>query len=220
MPGKRISLEMHAQIKIVSEGYSTRQIVARLRLAQKTVSRSISNFKTTGNYGYKKPTGRPKCTTKRLDDSIISAAKKSSRKSAKAIQAGLPKDVNLPSQRTIRRRLCCANLESYTPAKKPKLSAKNIADRLTFCKRYQGWTAEQWERVMFSDESQVSQFYAFCRHIRRPPNKRDSERYIIPTVKNAAKTMVWGAICASGRCGLWFMPEGTSINGTVYLEVL
>jgi len=221
MPGKRIKLESHAQIKILSdEGYSSRQIAARLKLAQKTVSRSINNFKSTGKYGYEKPAGRPKSTTKRLDDSIILSAKKSPRKSSKAIQAGLPNDSILPSQRTIRRRLFNAKLRSYKPAKKPKLSAKNIADRLTFCKKYQGWSAEQWKHVMFSDETQVSQFYAFCRHIRRPPNKRDCNRYIIPTVKNAAKIMVWGAICAKGRCGLWFMPEGTSINGAVYLNIL
>ena len=29
-----------------------------------------------------------------------------------------------------------------------------------------------------------------------------------------------GAICANGRCGVWFMPEGPSINGTVYLNAL
>ena len=110
-------------------------------------------------------------------------------------------------------------MKSYKPAKKPKLSPKNIADRLAFCNKYQAWTLEQWKQVMFSDESQISQFYAFCRHVRRPPNKRNSPRYIIPTVKNAAKVMVWGAICANGGCGLWFMP-GTSINGAVYLKVL
>ena len=50
MPGKRISHEMHAQIKILSEeGYSTQEIAARLQLTQKTVSRSISDFKTTVN---------------------------------------------------------------------------------------------------------------------------------------------------------------------------
>ena len=54
MPGKRISSETHAQIKILS-------------------------------------TGRPKITNKRMDDSIILAAKKSPRKSSRAIQAGLPK---------------------------------------------------------------------------------------------------------------------------------
>ena len=29
-----------------------------------------------------------------------------------------------------------------------------------------------------------------------------------------------GAICVNGRCGLWFMPEGTYVNETVYLNVL
>ena len=73
---------------------------------------------------------------------------------------------------------------------------------------------------MFSDETQVPQFFAFCRHVRRPPTMNNSTRYIVPTVKNAAKEMVWGAICANGRCELWFMPEETSVNGTVYHNVL
>ena len=154
----------------------------------------------------------------------ILSAKKSPRKTSKAIHAALSQDTAtasaLPSQRTIRRRLFRDNLKLYKPAKKPKLSLTNIADRLVFCNKYQAWTPEQWKWVMFSDESQISQFYAFCRHIRRPSNIRNSLRYIIPTVKNATKVMLWGAICANGRCGLWFMPEETSINGTVYLNVL
>ena len=113
-----------------------------------------------------------------------------------------------------------AHLKSFRPAKKPKLSAKNIADHLTFCQKYQGWSAEQWRSVIFSEETLVSQFYAFCRHVRRPLKKRDNPRYIVPTVKNASKVLIWAAICAGGRNGLWFMSEGTSINGTVYLEVL
>ena len=32
--------------------------------------------------------------------------------------------------------------------------------------------------------------------------------------------MVWGAICASGRCSLWFAPEGITMNGDVYLDIL
>ena len=167
-----------------------------MKLAHTSVARSVNNFKSTGRYGYEKPKGHPKCTIKRIDDAIILSAKKSPRKTSKPIHAALPQDTAtasaLSSKRTIRRRLFCANLKSYKPAKKPKLSPKNIADRLAFCNEYQAWTPEQWKRVMFSDESQISQFYAFCRHTQRPPNKRNSPRYIIPTVKNAAKVMVWG----------------------------
>ena len=140
------------------------QIATRLKLARTSVARSVNNFKSTGRYGYEKPKGRPKCTTKRMDDAIILSAKKSPRKTSKAIHTALLQDTAtasaLPSERTIRRRLFCANLKSYKPDKKPKLSPKNIADRLAFCNKYQAWTPEQWKWVMFSDESQISQFFA------------------------------------------------------------
>ena len=138
-----------------------------------------------------------------MDDAILLAAKKSPKKSSKAIEAGLPQEGKVPSQMTIRRRLFDAGLKSYKPAKKPRLSSKNIADRLAFCQKYKDWSNEQWKRVMFSDETLISQFYAFCRHVRRPPNKRDDYRYIVPSVKNAPKVMIWGGICAveDADCG-------------------
>ena len=140
MPRKRISHEMHAQRKILSEeSYSNREIAARLKLAQKTVSRSISNFKTTRNYAYLKPKDYHKSASKRMDKSIILSAKKSARKSAKAIQAALPKDVIILSQRKIQTRLFNVNSMSCEPAKKPKLSPQNIAGRLTFCKKVPGF---------------------------------------------------------------------------------
>ena len=98
MPGKRISSKSHVKIQILrEEGYSSRQIVSRLKLYQKTVSRSINNYKTSVNYSYKIPSGPPKVTNKLTDDAIIIASQKSPRKSSKAIQAGLPRDTSLPS---------------------------------------------------------------------------------------------------------------------------
>ena len=76
MPGKRISSETHPQIKILyEESYSMRQIARRLQVAQRTVPRSIFNFKKSGKYDFKKAIGRPKITNKRMDDSIILVAK-------------------------------------------------------------------------------------------------------------------------------------------------
>jgi len=57
------------------EGYSIRQIATRLKLARTSVAKSINNFKSTGRYGYEKPKGRPKSTTKHMDDAIILSAK-------------------------------------------------------------------------------------------------------------------------------------------------
>uniref|UniRef100_A0A673W276 Uncharacterized protein n=1 Tax=Salmo trutta TaxID=8032 RepID=A0A673W276_SALTR len=64
------------------------------------------------------------------------------------------------SARTVRRRLLEDGLVSRRAAKKPLLSRKNIRDRLIFCKRYRDWTAEDWGKVIFSDESPFRLFGA------------------------------------------------------------
>ena len=51
-------------------------------------------------------------------------------------------------------------LVSRRAAKKPLLSRKNIRDKLIFCKRYRDWTAEEWGKVIFSDETPVRLFGA------------------------------------------------------------
>ena len=136
MTGKRLKPETNVQIKIFSEeGYSTRQIATRLQLAHIIMARSINNFKATRKYGYEKPIGCAKCNTKRLDDAIIFSAKKSPKKAAKGIQTALPRDVMLPSQRTICRKLFCANLKSYRPAKKPRLFRRTLLPAWYFAKK-------------------------------------------------------------------------------------
>ena len=81
-----------------------------------------------------------------MDDATIMSDKNSHKKTAKAIQADISQDAVLLSQRTVRRRIFRANLKFYRPTKKPKLSQKNIADRLAFCQKYEAWTPEQWRR--------------------------------------------------------------------------
>src|SRR6218665_1929361 len=95
----------------------------------------------------------------------------------------------------------------FWSARKPKLSLKNIKDWMTFCHKYKLGTSDQWERVMFSDESTFTQFYSFCRHVRRLAKQRYNPKYVIPTVKQASKIMVWGALSGAGWAGLWIMPK-------------
>ena len=40
-------------------------------------------------------------------------------------------------------------------SKKPHLSSKNFQKRLEFCKKYEGWTVEDWKKVVLSDETNV-----------------------------------------------------------------
>ena len=56
------------------------------------------------------------------------------------------------SAHTVRPRLLDYGLVSRRAAKKPLLSKKNVKDRLKFCRKYNDWTAEDWCKVIFSDE--------------------------------------------------------------------
>ena len=70
--------------------------------------------------------------------------------SSAEIRANLPLDQRSICTSTIRRRLIKQNLRPYKPVKKPFLSAKNNRDRITFCRRHQHWTVQQWSSVMFT----------------------------------------------------------------------
>lgn len=109
-------------------------------------------------------------------------------------------------------------LKSCCPAKKPKLSAKNFKDRIAFCQTYRHWTETAWE-VTFTDESTFTQFACYAPKIRHPKLSRYEYKYVLPTVKMPKMLKVWGAISAFGRAGLWDMPDGTTINGSMYVDI-
>lgn len=220
---KELSTEKRAQIVILHrQNMSTRNIAEVIGSSQSSVVKTIKRHLELGSYRSRKRSGRPRVTSQRVDSAIRRSVLRSPRASSSMIRAKLPGiDESKPSTVTIRRRLFTNGLKSYRPAKKPHLSKKNISDRLAFCRKYSTWTAEQWKKVLFSDESTFTQFYAFCRHVRRPKGERFNPRYTVATVKQAPKVMVWGCVSgAGGRGGLWVMPKNSTINGLVYLNIL
>ena len=73
---------------------------------------------------------------------------------------------------------------------------------------------------MFSDECLVRQFNPMSVRIRRPKNSRWKQRYIVSIVKHSFSIMIWGAITARGRSGLYVMPPSTTVNVERYLNII
>ena len=141
--------------------------------------------------------------------------------SIKKIRAELLRRGRRISHMTVSRRLSKEfNMKSYKPAKKTRLTAAMKAKRLQTANNHQHWTAEQWGKVLFSDESTFQQFVVQKRHVRRPTGKRFDERYPIPTVKHTPIEMVWEAMSRKGVAALSFLPPGTTINGAKYVQML
>ena len=206
-------------IALWEAGVAQVDIGKQLGESKQCVSYTIKRFKDTGSFKSKPRSGRPRVTSKNTDRLIRRASVKHPTASASSISNLLPAPV---STRTIQRRLHTEfNLKAYKAAKKPLLSAKNIRDRYTFCKRVENWTSEMWSRVLFSDETIIKQFAnRGSAKVRRPPGKRYDPRYIIPTVKHSNSVMIWGSFSMSGRGNLWFLPANTTMNASNYLQLL
>lgn len=218
---KELSKECRAQAVILRKsGMKYAEISKKLRISLCAIHKAVKRHEELGSFASRKRSGRPRVTTPQDDRAMMRVVKQSPKASSVQVLIRLPRTSQNVSTRTIRRRLFDAGLKSYTPAKKPRLSPKNVADRVAFCRKYEKWSVSDWEKVLFSDESTITQFYSFCRHVRRPPGKRFNEKYMVASVKQAPKVMVWGAMSVLGRAGLWFMPKDTTINGAVYLGIL
>ena len=218
---KCISSNLVAQIVALHEaGLKQIDIGQQLSIHQSIVCRTLRRHASTGSMDHRKSPGRPRKTSIQTDRLMKRIVQSDPTTSSSAIQSQLPPQTNI-SARTIRRRLLTDfKLRAYRPAAVPKLSSKNVRDRVSFAKKYKDWTVQQWERVMFSDETLVKQFYAFSSHVRRPVGERYNQRYTTPRVKNSPSVMIWGSISAHGRGALWFMQPGTSINAATYLDLL
>ena len=92
--------------------------------------------------------------------------------------------------------------------------------RLNFAKRHRDWTVQDWNEVLFLDESTIQQFVARKRHVRRPVGKRFDQRYTVAPMKHPTSQMIWGAMSCSGTAGLYFLPPNTTTNGPRYVDSL
>lgn len=211
-----------AQIVLLKEeGYTEREIAARFSISKTAVHVTIVRYRKTGNYSSLPRSGRKRKTTSQTDRLIHRISKANPRASARFIKSCLPEEAPSVSVSTVKRRLQKDfGLRAYRICKKPKLSAKNIKDRLQFCRTYADWTEEQWSKVLFTDETLIKQFSSSVLTVRRPSGERYNSRYTLPTIRHCPSVMVWGGISSRGRGPIWLAPANSTVTGAVYLSIL
>lgn len=106
--------------------------------------------------------------------------------------------------------------------KKPPLSEKNIRERLAWAYEHESWTLDQWDSILWSDESWVQPGYhrrQFCTRLQGP-----SELYIPDCITHKWQRkigwMFWGSI--SGKYGkgpgFFWEKEWKSITSATYCQ--
>ena len=146
----------------------------------------------TNTFEYKKRTGRPKKTTENEDRYIQTLSKRNRRMTATEIAAEVNKDREDPiGTTTVKRRLLQEGLRGCVAVKKPLLRTQNKKKRLQWAKLYKDYTAEDWEKVFWTDESKFEMFGTKRDiHVRRKQTEKLIPDRIVPTVKHGGQSVM------------------------------
>lgn len=177
-----LSQTLRAQIVALVQSGMTQSAVSRqLKTSRQNVSRTMIRYNATNSFASRARRGRPRTTSATTDRAIKRLVTSNPFVSSREVSREVS-GVSRISSRTVRRRLSDTfSLKSRKPAKKPLLSIKNIQDRMKFCHKYKHWTATDWNKVLFSDETTVRQFAnAGKASVRRPKGERFNPRYCLP----------------------------------------
>jgi hypothetical protein len=108
---------------------------------------------------------------------------------------------------------------SYWASVKPFISKRNQKRRLQWCRERLNWTLDQWNKVLWTDESPFVLCYKGKIRVWRMHNERFATNCTGASVKrHDEKIMVWGSFAAHG-VGVLHMVEGI-MTKEVYLNVL
>jgi len=142
--------------------------------------------------------GAKRKSTALVDRDIVIAAKRNRFITASEIQRTVPGADRLSHSTILSRIKETGELKSYWAAKKPFISEANRVNRLEWAHEHLNWTAEQWNSVLWSDESPFVLRNQGRKRVWRMHNERYDFRTTQGTVKHSAKIQVWGCFSSTG----------------------
>lgn len=200
---KSLSATIVSQINnLLSEGLSNRMVANRLGVSASSVSRYRAKIvgcekiveKTLHN-------GRPRKIGETASRHLVRLITSGTMDTAEDVRKHL-QEANLAavSTDTIRRVLKRSGLKAGKKVSKPKLTQDHRRSRLAWAKRHLAWTKEDWECVIWSDETKInrqgSDGKKWCWKSRGKPFE---DRVINHTVKHGGGSiMIWACITAKG----------------------
>ena len=122
--------------------------------------------------------------------------------------------------RTVRRYLRDLGFEYKVKIKKQWLSSRHREQRINWCKKYLGWSKDDWKRVIFSDEST---FYVLKRKNQFKIWRTEKEKLLPECIQqmntgDGGKVGVWGGISGFGTTDARIYTE--NMNGQLYCNFL
>ena len=175
------------------EGYTFQQIADKMgggatRSGVYKVCKKFLNFETIKDLPGR---GRKKIITPQDERRIVRLALQDRRRPSKDISNVLNDSGVTVSARSIRRILVKNGLRARIARKKPYLNAVQHKKRVDWAKEHRGWSSEQWAKVIFSDESNISIFgHPGVQYVRRRRGEENLPQCTTVTMKHPISVMV------------------------------
>ena len=215
----QLSAFQKGEIVALSDIYRDRRIRRELDIPHSTVSAFLNRYTDRESYNNLPHTGRPRKTTLSDDHYLVRSAESNTRQPLKQLRLDTNLDV---SEQTNRRRLKEVGIAKHKAVKRPLLTAKHIAARLKWAHEHVNWSLEQWQSVIWSDESMVrNQNDPRPKLVFRRRNKR--EKYDPKNVQakssyGGASQMIWACFIGDKLGPIVFMDS--SVTKEVYMGML
>ncbi|GFS98451.1 uncharacterized protein TNCV_3478451 [Trichonephila clavipes] len=185
-------------IHLKEEGYSMRQIAAKVPCGLSTVVRTLKRFPET-NF-------------------IADRGDQDDQEKHLYVKTGYCTEFHFPTESLIPRNFETMDFDIKSRPK-PLLTEFQRKRRLTWTREHSLLSIKDWEKVIFSDESQ------FCisgnqssAYVRRRTHEEFSPQCLKSTVKYPTKVIVWGCISSHG-VGRLHIVSG-SVKAMDYIEIL
>lgn len=207
-------------IKRLKEGFTQRKVAQTFSCAQSTVCEIWKKYRATNNVKNRPRSGRPRATTRRQDRKLIEIAKSMRRSSSKQLNSEWSKyEINVCA-RTLRNRLNEKGYHFCKAKTKPFMTKKHKKSRLLWCKKHKNWTINDWEKVIFSDESRI------CLGTGDDDGifvwRRAEEKFRVDCLRSKTKyqrsLMVWSCLTSQGVGELCIVLR--TINSEIYVDIL
>ncbi|GFU64159.1 transposable element Tcb1 transposase [Trichonephila clavipes] len=184
------------------DGCSVTETAIYLGHARSTVSAVMTAYKKCGNVTSGKHNSRRKRKLTDRDKIVLTRIVARKRKqSLSQITSEVNSHLRNPiSARTVQRELHASNLYGRVGIRKPLVTARHALQRRQWCRTHRQWTPQQWQQVIWSDESTFTLIQTTGRvYVWRTPKEALAPECIVPTVKHGGGSlMVWGAISWRG----------------------
>lgn len=221
----RFSVEQRAIIRYLHNRGVTAYAIAAdpaIHSSTRSVSRHIQTFQGRPDLEDEPRSGRPLVFDERTQRRLRRLIESGQYDNAEELLADRHL-LRLPdtSVDTIRRALRRSGLVARKKLRRPRLTDEHRLRRLEWAHAHEGWTVDDWHRVLWSDEAKMSRTNgAVSEWVWRVPDTTNiEERCVIATVQGGGgHVFVWGCMTAEG-VGSLFLIEGR-LNAERYKAIM